>query len=175
MCEQCLAETKTFGEVIPHWWLVQATKEGWQMKPGDYGLVYMNDPDFIWPKELVPITDPTFGLSDEEEEAMDAGANGKWNEFIERVDKIDGNFWCEPATGYSLVNAAKEAGYDEEKHGYRLLSWLTHQMALVIQSNPTADEKIADELDKVREEKWGYSRNEHGILTNERAKGSVSI
>jgi hypothetical protein len=164
MCEQCMAETKCYGEVMPHWWLVQATKEGWMMKPGDFGLVYINDPDFVWSPDFMPMIDPTFDLTDEQQDVMTEEQNKEWDVFYDRVTEIEKHFDCEPTTGYNLVSAAKEAGYDEDKHGWRFLAWLTHQMALVMQSNPMADEKIANELDKEREMKWGYYHDENGVM-----------
>lgn len=59
MCEQCSAETVMFHKPIVDMYknswsrggirLVRATKYGSMMRPGEYGLVVMNDPDVFFP------------------------------------------------------------------------------------------------------------------------------
>lgn len=71
MCEQCVAATVMYTlpgagghEVLPGYALVRATKDGWMMRKGDWGLVRMNDPDYWWSK--TPVEDPYLGLTDAE-------------------------------------------------------------------------------------------------------------
>lgn len=156
MCEQCSAKTKNYGEIAPHWWLIQATEEGHTMKPGDFGLVECNDPDFVWPGSIVPIKDPCFDLDDEDENF----SHEDWLAFCKAAEELEEYLYAEPMRGHALVSAVMKAGYDPEKHGYRLSHWLTHQMALVIESNPTADDKIGASLDKEREKVWGVKFTE---------------
>jgi hypothetical protein len=155
-----MAETKTYGEVLPCWWLVQATKDGHEMKAGDYGLVVCNDPDYIW--SGTPRKDPSFGMTDEEFDNMSDDVGREWDDFMDYVDELRKHFNSDPMTGYSLVTAAKEAGWDRETHGF-LLVWLSHRMAEVIERNPTADEAICERFALEDEKTWGYKRDEHNV------------
>lgn len=162
MCEQCSAATKTYGEVVPHWWLIQATKDGNMMKTNDFGLVWINDPDYVWPGDLVPSKDPAYEFTDEQFDNMTTEEGDKWEDWLENVEKLEKHFKSDPGTGFDLVTACNDAGYDPEKHGYRLMSWLSHRMAIVMERNPTADEKIADKFDLEDEAEWGYTRDNVG-------------
>src|SRR5581483_2364777 len=157
MCEQCMAETKTYGEVLPRWWLVQATKNGHEMKAGDFGLVVCNDPDYIWPENLAPRKDPSFGMTDEEFDNMTDETGVAWDEFNDYVEQFSKYLNSDPLTGWMLVNAAKEAGWSRETHGF-LTGWLFHRMAVVIERNPTADEEICERYALQDEAARGYSR-----------------
>lgn len=161
MCEQCSAKTKTYGEVLPHWWLVQATQDGNMMKAGDFGLVVCNDPDYIWPADMPPRKDPSFGMSDEEFDNMPDEVGQEWDDFMEYIEKLGKRLDSDPLTGYSLVTAAKEAGWDRNKNGF-LEGWLSHRMAVVVERNPTADDDISDKFANEDEQTWGYKRDEHG-------------
>jgi hypothetical protein len=144
MCEQCSAQTKTYGEVVPGWWLVQATKEGNMMKPDDFGLVACNDPDFIWPLALAPQKDPAFDMTEEEFDNMTEDVGKAWDDFQDYTEKLSEHFSCDPIVGYSLMQGVYQAGYSRKEYGYNYMGWLSHRMAVVIERNPTADEKISE-------------------------------
>jgi len=163
MCEQCTAQTKTYGEVLPHWWLVQATKDGNEMKAGDFGLVQCNDPDYIWPENLAPRKDPAFGFTDEQFDNMTEETGQEWDDFQEYVEKLGKHFNSDPMTGYYLVESAKTAGWKPEEYRF-LMGWLSHRMAVAIERNPTADESISNRLADEDEKAWGLVRDEKGIL-----------
>lgn len=163
MCEQCSAKTKTYGEVLPHWWLVQATQDGNMMKAGDFGLVWANDPDFVWPESLAPRKDPSFEMTDEEFDNMTEETGQAWDEFQDYVESLEPHFKCDPMTGYCLVKAIYEAGYDRKKHSFRIIGWLSHRMAVVMQRNPDADEAISNRYADEEEKAWGYYRETSGV------------
>lgn len=128
MCEQCTADTEDFGEVVPSWRLCRARKTGNFMKAGDWGLVDFDNPDFYW--KSTPVLDPTF----ENDAAYDDPAQDEAIEnFLEVADELDACFKCYPLTGYALVTACLEAGWDRKKHGCRLECFLVHRMALLLQ------------------------------------------
>ena len=164
MCEQCSAATKTYGEVLPHWWLVQATKQGNMMREGDFGLVWADDPDFCWPKDMPPRKDPSFGMTDEEFDNMTDEDGREWDEFQDYVDNLWPHFRCDPGTGHCLMEAITDAGYDRAKHGYNYLAWLVHRMAVVMERNPDADEKASEAYAIEEEKAWGYHRDQHGSI-----------
>jgi hypothetical protein len=96
---------------------------------GWYGLVRWNDPDYIW--EGKPVIDPFEDLTDKQINALsDKSRIVKKNRyFFSLVEKIEPQFEASPELGYTLYSACKKAGYDEKKHGYRLIPWLVHHMA----------------------------------------------
>ena len=62
MCEQCVARTNSWGEILPGFALLRATAEGDQMSKGNWGLVQCNDPDFVW--GMTPKPNPFYGVDD---------------------------------------------------------------------------------------------------------------
>jgi hypothetical protein len=75
--------------------------------------------------------DPTFYMTDEQQEALsrDDPIWDKSNELFKLVEKMEPFFVCDPMMGYQFIQACKKAGYDEEKHGLRVLCWFVHYMA----------------------------------------------
>jgi len=141
MCEQCMAKTVHItdgeflpGEFLPGWFLVQATCDsGYKMRNGDYGLVQCNDPAFIIPSNLKPIPDPSFGLSDEQVNAMSKEEIKTLDSFHDLVDIISKFLVADYLiVSYDLVVACKEAGWNPEVHGWRIECWLTHKMGEAI-------------------------------------------
>ncbi len=138
MCLQCSTKSSYYAkEVMPGWRLHRATKDAWDNEPkewrkDEYGLVKMNDPAFTWTS--TPVIDPSFDMSDEEIENLSPGV---CDEFDDAVCEMEEAMIVGPMTGYSLIEAAKEAGYDPNKHGYRFSRWLVHSMGIIVR-----DEKL---------------------------------
>jgi hypothetical protein len=165
VCEQCQAETKTYGQVAPGWWLIQATKDGDAMKSGDFGLVRINDPEYIWPATLVLTEDPGFGLEHDDAawDAATAAHSDQRDRFVEGACELMPHLDGTPASGYNLVLRCMDAGYTK-KCGYFHM-WLAGRVAQVIARNPTACEKVGDEWADRDEAAWGYTRQgEYGHL-----------
>jgi hypothetical protein len=135
MCEQCSAETKSYGEVVPGWSLHQATKDGNFMKKGDFGLINYNDPSIIWPGHLVPIKDPSFEMTPEQLDLMTEEQDIKFYEFHNLIYSLRPFFECDPVSGYSIIYSMLQSGFNPEKHKWMYLDWLVHKMALLIESN----------------------------------------
>lgn len=130
MCLQCTTEAViVYREILPEWVLMRATKDTDKWKAGEYGLVYMNDPDFIWSGE--PIEDQTADMTDDEINVL-TDDDSRWissNNHFDFVDSIEGKFVCDPMKGYRLIRACMAAGYDPHDHGYRVVSWLVNHIA----------------------------------------------
>ena len=108
MCEQCVAEARDWGEVLPGWTLIRASRDGNTMKADQWGLVSGNDPDFWW--TVTPRPRPPEGSADGRAWSLDA-------------DEFEKTLVTDPATGYLLYSAAREAGYAGEG-GVRFGFWL---------------------------------------------------
>lgn len=124
MCQQCTTDALNYGEVIPGWYLMRAQKDGTTWKAGHWGLVWSNDPTFTW--EETPTANPAFGLSDEDEEALyqankdnEIGARIVSMSLPEDFSRAFGRM--NPRTGYEIITAAMERGYDPKESGD--LSW----------------------------------------------------
>lgn len=143
MCECCSAKTKTFGEPIPGWHLMQATCDGRFMKKGEWGLQTWNDPSYHWSGAAKPVRDPSFGMDDDEEDQLYAGLHSEFrqafDQFINTVDAIEDRLESEPGTGYNLIRACESAGYSSRVHGSRVACFLVHRMACVLEENPDGD------------------------------------
>lgn len=74
MCEGCVAQTTLFGEVFKKIYLVRATKDGYYMKKGNWGLVIVNDPFFIF-EHTPKVTKEEDDVTDSEEEFLDKVIN----------------------------------------------------------------------------------------------------
>lgn len=146
MCEQCLAETESWGEPIPGWFLVRATRPGDEMKLGDWGLVWCNDPSYTWSINPRPDIDTDFenrlkasgmaetDIDSEMEKRLNDGAyRDKWTAWMADADIFaEALSKCEPVTSYRLVNGCIGAGYDIENGGY-LVYWLFQHLGMWIQ------------------------------------------
>ena len=163
MCEQCLANAiEIMEEFLPGWCLVMATTDGHAMMKGDYGLVRCNDPDFVIPIDLKPIPDPAFDFSDEQINVMSKEEFQKVEAFTDLVAGISGMLITDPVTGYELVSACKEAGWDPKIHGWRIEYWLTHQMGKAIAEFEGRPEKpIAEQTVAQQEEYHGFDDQAH--------------
>lgn len=128
MCEQCLAQVEVIGQVVPGIFLVQATKKGLLMSPGDFGFVESADPFYVFSQ--VPSPDPDFGLSDEEIDTLPYNAEAdKWQNTAEKFCR---NLLVDPIVGWRLVQACIECGYNADEHGY-VGFWLFHKAGEIYQ------------------------------------------
>lgn len=172
MCQQCSAATVTYGEFLPDWRLVRATKDYLdKIKSGDWGLVVSDDPDFWFPSELVPKKDPSFGMTEDQFDNMTDQQGKAWDEFCDVAHSIEKHLTGSVHSGYYLMKMAYKIGYDRKKDGLFHL-WLTHKLAELIEKNPTGDEKIAEKITQENMDSWGLSRDENYNLI-EKAREQV--
>lgn len=127
MCEQCIAKTRSFRpRIVPGVRLVQATEDGSEMKTGDYGLVFINNPSFIF--KITPEADPTNGQSDEE---MDMDAFFAWDEkaniFREEIYTSAESL----EASYDLIEACILAGYIRLSSGF-VSHWLFNRIGQLL-------------------------------------------
>ena len=119
MCEQCNTEAAFFGEPIPGWYLMRATKDGIKWKSGEWGLVFRNDPDLYWTS--TPTPSALFNIQDEDEQEAWLQANKGTPEYVRVWMEVPHDFatafMMEPGLGYDLVTAAMKRGYDPETSG----------------------------------------------------------
>lgn len=131
MCLQCLTKAKIIvQDVLPGYGLVKAMVGHDDWPKGFYGLVRCNDPDFIW--EGRPLIDPLFNMPGKQINSLQKNSRllRQNRDFFDLVEKMEPQFEVSPESGYFLYKACKKDGYNEKKHGYRLLCWLVHHMAL---------------------------------------------
>jgi len=125
MCLQCLTKAKTIHKnVLPGFSLMQSTVKTDEWPLGWYALVEMNDPSFVFPGPVLP--DTTDGLSDEALNAMDGFPAG-YDEFCASADVLGEKLVSDPVSGYRLVRACMEAGY-QMTDGH-IHYWLLHHIA----------------------------------------------
>lgn len=126
MCDQCTTEALRYGdEVLPGFSLMRAQKEGTRWHAGHWGLVECNDPTVTWTSKPQP--SPVYGMTDEEEEEWFK----KHEDDHELIDSALGHvpddfrnaFQIHPNTGYKLVTAAKQRGYNPKTSG-DIINWL---------------------------------------------------
>lgn len=141
MCEQCNVNPLYFGEPLPGWYLIRARRDGIVMKKGQWGLLQCNNPDFIW--DTTPTQDPLFGITDEDEEERrfntltdeekEAAIKGPPQDLLNALKS-------DVMTGYELVKACMEMGYEQKVHGY-VASFLNHILAVhIAKTDPTVDD-----------------------------------
>lgn len=153
MCEQCVAEAKLYvglGEshALPGIGLVRATKDGWLMKNGDWGLVHVNDPDYWW--SATPVEDPFYGLTDDEINKLPASVGDSFDAACDQIDDalagrgpsmLDKDCHAYPRfdDAMRLYEAAKQAGYEQSTHG-RFAAWLCHHLAVFLKTASALEE-----------------------------------
>ena len=135
MCEQCppLADTQSYGEVLEGWRLIRARKQGHLLKPDDWGLVQMNDPDFVW--TVTPEVDPQSGLTDEQINACSKEEHDQWWAWMEKADEFEIALESDPMTGYELILAAMKKGYNPDVYG-RFAYWLFDHLGQWLKDHP---------------------------------------
>lgn len=144
MCEQCLADTVGWENVLPGWHLIQARKDGELMKIGEYGLVKMDNPVIIFSEK--PIKDPYGCMSDEEIDSLPEEKSKElykklW-EFHRLADRNAARGFIEPSRCLEkyaeIISAAKETGFDEEENGI-FWYWLHDHIARYLENHPEPD------------------------------------
>lgn len=121
MCLQCVSESITIiDQILPGFSLCLATKPDPRFPK--WGLVECNDPTFMF--EVDPISDPWENLTDEEIDSENYDVK-KEEEFSKRYEEFKKSFnKVYPTTGYDLVKACIESGYNREKDGWNVIIWL---------------------------------------------------
>lgn len=99
---------------------MRARRDGHTWKKGEWGLIVSDDPSYTWTS--TPSDCPTFGMTDDEMESWfdDPARTDAENKRASGILPNDFNeaFNGNPVSGYMLVKAAMERGYDPEESGY---------------------------------------------------------
>ena len=121
------------GFFLPGWGLFQASRDGYIMKKGDWGLVQCNDPTFVW--SVDPVSDPTFGMTeaDEERELKDPNIELKTDLFYDRFEEFNNAMQGRVSDGWALMDAAIKAGFNPEDHFFNY--WLFHKLGHWIETH----------------------------------------
>jgi hypothetical protein len=141
MCQQCTTEATAFKKrPFKGWFLVQATKDdvdsdGYGPEAGCWGIGVINNPA-VW-FDGTPAPDPTYGMTDEQEEAYyknmtpeQKEADSKFNDFFLGIEEALESMYA--ITGHSLVEACIASGWQKEKGG--LAPFIAHRVWLASQS-----------------------------------------
>ena len=117
MCEQCLTWPVSFGQPLEGFTLMRARRQGNDWRKGYWGLVECNDPTFMWKSTPIPLSedDMPYGYPDEFATAL----------------------ICDPNSGYRLVAACMEKGYNQTTSLY---SWLFDYLGRWLLTAPMTDE-----------------------------------
>lgn len=138
MCEQCLAATIGW-DIFPSDKgpiLVQATRDGHEMKKSQWGLVFMNGPFVIW--DTTPIPDPgdppDLDSDSEEFEELETG-------FLRALHSFREEFRMTPTEGYRLYTAAVGVGFGPGDGGFEC--WLFDRMGRAVKERPEGDSEVS--------------------------------
>lgn len=130
MCLCCCVKEDSYGEVLPGVFLVRATIDYFDdMKAGQWGLVFMNDPFVIFDHI---VEDPYFGMSDEEVDADTTVSQTTYDNFIHELTSFREKLKVTPYEGFRLYQEGLKAGYnpDSGEFGY----WLYERLAQYIKT-----------------------------------------
>ncbi len=116
MCEQCMTDAVLWSQVLPGWTLMRAREDSSNTKAGQYGLLRSNNPDVVWssPPEIEP--------------TEDVDGCDTWGTWALSARDFEALLRLRPEVGWSLVEAARGAGYDQQAHG-SLAFWLWDHLA----------------------------------------------
>ena len=123
MCEQCSAGAIHLGEPVPGFMLIQATKDGGEMKVGQYGLVEENDPFLIF--ERKPTPEPFHDKTDQQIDSMNKKTIAPLMAWLDSAREFEDLFEVSPKLGWRFVEACRKAGY-EDRHG-SVAIWFFHK------------------------------------------------
>ena len=138
MCMQCVTRSVLYGEIFPDWYLVRAT-QGDLMGPnktsvwnkGEFGLVQVNDPDYIF--GTIPMKDPFYDWTDEQINSASPEFCALSDCFMDSAIELEESLQSNPETGWRLINAAIQVGYNPKEDG-RFSFWFLHYLACFIES-----------------------------------------
>lgn len=120
---------------------MRARRDGNEWMKGEWGLVECNDPTYIWKK--TPTPSPTWGMTDEEEEAFFDQLDDNDRLYDRSIGLIQGDFigafQGSPQDGYNLVKAGITRGYDPDKHG-QFEIWFFDYLGEWLKTAPMVDE-----------------------------------
>jgi hypothetical protein len=133
MCSQCLTKSVSYGEILPseasyRWFLHKATKDEYAgeedcWKAGQWGLIQVNDPSFIYPGEF-----------------YDSKVNEE--KHFENLDLLDKALdSMDVMTSHQFVESCIQGGYNPAKHGSRISSWFMDRIARHLEETGKAVEK----------------------------------
>lgn len=143
MCEQCLTWPISFGQPLSGFTLMRARRDGNDWMKGEWALVECNDPTFQW--RVTPTPSPIWGMTDDEEEAYFESLTHGSPEY-DRVsfaydrgdfEEVFSNMTA--MTGYKMITAAMEKGYDQKQHGC-FLPWFFDYLGEYLKDAPMEDE-----------------------------------
>jgi hypothetical protein len=128
--------------VFSEYYLVRATVDGSEMKKDDWGLVQINDPDFIF--STTPWPNPFFHLTVEEHDNLSEDEGKILDAWFDDVDKFAGELvdstrhvgnkqWRFEAL-VKLGMAAHKVGYVAE--GHRLPEWMFQYLGELLTKFP---------------------------------------
>lgn len=122
----------SYGEILPGYELLRATRAGRDVPAGALFLSTGHGPNVVI--TTTPLPDP--GCDDEGED-RDL-PDDEWvyelqvalGEHLRTAEALEEALHMDPMAGHRLIEAAKKAGYDPDRHGYRFASWLAHRIAV---------------------------------------------
>lgn len=135
MCEMCLVEPTEFGEIIPTFYLALGTKDGQEMKSGQYAIIDGEHAVAVFPEK--PWPDPFGDMTEEAIEAV-SESDPRWGEnhrWLAAVEKFAETCLVNPELGHELYEGALKAGFDRERHGW-LTYWLYDRAGRMLVDNP---------------------------------------
>lgn len=133
MCEQCVTNAETvLAEALPGYALMRARVGSSAWPEGWYGLVVRNDPEFVFQGPL--LKDPLAGFSDEEINACSAELEEASTVFSAAAQGLQDSMSSLPAlTGYELISACVQVGYDIKRDGTETAYWLMHHLSTAVE------------------------------------------
>lgn len=117
MCLQCCAEAVFVGDLMPGWALMRSTKDHEDWPIGQFGLIQINNPAFVFPGPLV-------------RNPPDGAPPPEVARFYDAIHALEDVLVTDPVTGWELVEAARGVGYDRSRDG-RFAVWLMTRLCLV--------------------------------------------
>jgi len=147
MCTQCVVDAQFYlikpdgslaehDELLPGWALFQAKKPGGEMNAGDWGLVRVNDPEFVW--RVDPVVDPLEGFSEDEQESMfeDPEIAASIDTFVNTQDAFAAELMESVeliTSAHALIESANKVGYTTESGSFEW--WLCHRLGVWIRDH----------------------------------------
>jgi hypothetical protein len=136
-----LYHEKTIAEVLPGFYLVEG-EWGGEMT---LGLSTGNHPEIFFKQEEIA---PPLGRAMQDYETVE-------KPYWKCIEKLEEQMKFSPMFGYSLIKAAKKAGYRPDRHGHRFTNWLMDKIYTTIHAEYVEKMKIENKLEPESEVKVG--------------------
>jgi len=127
MCMQCIVESVSYGEIVPGFYLHRAVKNDPEWPAGQLAIVIINNPSFYLEDLDNPVTNPVYGMSEEEQTAA---ISKQYDDFLNQISHMCYSLYGTITDCYQLYSSCQQHGWNP--HEATIFEWLLQRIAVMV-------------------------------------------